>query len=155
MERLIRLLQIKTTRSAWIFLFGSAAMFLFGVYISLGGFNSSSEPSGFALPFLAPWFLITGSYMAIVLWTLFSARGQRYLAIEEQKIAATGKSWLWYGKFLFACYAAAFASLMLLGILALPFAEYRVLEVMFRPSAGGYLLLLGFLWAPLIFRYLK
>lgn len=130
-------------------------MFLVTAYISLGGFNSSGEPSRVILLIGLPWFLLTGSYMAIAVWTLLSDRGKKYLAIEEQTIATSGRNLLWYAKFLFACYAAAFASMMLLGVLALPFAEYRVLEAMFRPNAGGYLLLLGFFWAPLIFRYLK
>jgi hypothetical protein len=155
MERLVRFLQIKTTRSAWVFLFGSAAMFLFTAYISLGGFNSSGEPSTVTLLIGLPWFLVTGSYMAIAIWALISDRGKKYLAVEEQTIATSSKNLLWYAKFLFACYAAAFASMMLLGVLALPFAEYRVLEAMFRPGVGGYVLLWGFFWAPLIFRYLK
>ena len=130
-------------------------MFLFGVYVLLGGFSNAGGASWSALPILAPWFLISGSYIAIALWTLFSARGQHYLAIEQEQMATVRRSWLWYGKFLFACYAAAFASFMLLGVLALPFAEYRVLEAMYRPYGGSFLIFLGFLWAPLIFRYLK
>lgn len=155
MERLLRLLQIKPTRSAWIFLFGSAAMFLFTTYISLGGFTGWATPSRFVLLTLAPWFLLTGAYIAIAIWALTSARGQQYIAIKQERIVTARRNWLWYGKFLFACYAAAFASFMLLGILALPFAEHRVFEAMFRPNGGYYLLFLGFLWAPLIFRYLK
>jgi hypothetical protein len=155
MERLVRILQIKTPRSARVFLFGSVVMFLWGVYILLGGLSRSGHASWGALPVLAPWFLISASYIAIALWALVSARGQQYLAIEEERMATAQRNWLWYGKFLFACYAAAFASFMLLGVLALPFAEYRVLEAMFRPYGGYYLLGLGLLWAPLIFRYLK
>jgi hypothetical protein len=155
MERLVRILQIKTPRSARVFLFGSVVMFLWGVYIVLRGLSSSGHASWGALPVLAPWFLISASYIAIALWALVSARGQQYLAIEEERMATAQRNWLWYGKFLFACYAAAFASFMLLGVLALPFAEYRVLEAMFRPYGGYYLLGLGLLWAPLIFRYLK
>ena len=155
MERLVRILQIKTPRSARVFLFGSVVMFLWGVYILLGGFSSSGRASWGALPILAPWFLISASYIAVALWTLLSARGQQYLAIEQERMATAQRNWFWYGKFLFACYAAAFASFMLLGVLALPFAEHRVLEAMFRPYGGYYLLGLGLLWAPLIFRYLK
>ncbi len=155
MERFVRFLQIKTARSAWIFLFGSAAMFLFAAYIGFGGVSSSGEPSRASLSIIAPWLLLTGFYMAVAVWTLKSARGQRYLAIEQERVTYSKRTLLWYGKFLFACYAAAFASMMLLGVLALPFAEYRVFEAMFRPGVGGYVLLLGFFWAPLIFRYLK
>ena len=130
-------------------------MFLFTAYISLGAFTGWAKPSGFALLVFAPWFLLTLAYMAIAFWALFSARGKIFIEVEEQKTTASEKSLLWYGRFLFACYAAAFASMMLLGVLALPFAEYRVLEAMFRPNAGAYLLLLAFFWAPFIFRYLK
>jgi hypothetical protein len=155
MERLVRILQIKTTRSARVFLFGSIVMFLWGVYILLGGLSSSGSASWSALPFVAPWLLISTSYIAMALWTLFSARGQQYLAIEQERTTTARRDWLWYGKFLFACYAAGFASFMLLGILALPFAEYRVIEAMFRPYGGYFLLCLAFLWSPLIFRHLK
>ena len=130
-------------------------MFLFGAYILLGGFTGWATPSISGLLTLAPWFLVTGAYIAIAIWVLTSARGQRYIAIEQERIVTARRNWLWYGKFLFACYAAAFASFVLLGILALPFAEDRVLEAMFRPTGDYYLLFLGFLWAPLIFRYLK
>lgn len=130
-------------------------MFLFGAYVLLGGFSASGNTSGFAVTLLAPWFLISGSYIAIALWTLFSARGQRYLAIEQETIANAQRDVIWYVRFLIACYAAAIASMILLGILALPFAEYRVLEAMSQPYGGFYFLFLGFLWSPVIFRYLK
>jgi len=65
------------------------------------------------------------------------------------------RNWHWYGKFLFACFAAAFASFMLLGVLALPFVGYGALEAIFQPYGRYYFIGLSLLWAPLIFRFLK
>jgi hypothetical protein len=45
--------------------------------------------------------------------------------------------------------------MMLAGVIALPFAEYRVLLGMFQPIGGLAILVLWFLWVPVMVRYLK
>ena len=149
--------QIKTVRSAWVFLFGSALLFLFGAYQA--AFSPAFPPGDpgrdFEITFLSFWFLIAGIYMAVASWALFSAKGREHLEAQEQIPIKGNRTMLWYVKFLFACYAAAFATMIFLGILSLPFAGYAGLEAMFSPNSGLYLLIAALLWSPLIFRYLK
>ena len=157
MTRILSLFQIKTVRSAWIFLFGSALLFLFGAYqTALSPAFSPGDPGrDFEITFFSFWFLIAGIYMAVACWALFSAKGREYLEAQEQIPIKGNRTILWYVKFLFACYAAAFATMMFLGILSLPFAGYAGLEAMFSPNSGLYLLIAALVWSPLIFRYLK
>ena len=157
MTRILSLFQIKTVRSAWVFLVGSALMFAFGAYQAL---TSPAYPLGdprgnFEVTFFLFWFVVLGAYIAVASWTLFSVRGRAYLAAQEEIPIKGNRTVLWYIKFLFACYAAAFATMMLLGVLSLPFAGYAGLEAMFSPNSGLYLLIAGLVWSPLIFRYLK
>ena len=157
MTRILSLFQIKTVRSAWVFLVGSGLMFAFGAYQAL---TSPAYPLGdprnnFEVTFFLFWFVVLGAYIAIASWALFSVRGRAYLAAQEQIPIKGNRTVLWYIKFLFACYAAAFATMMLLGVLSLPFAGYAGLEAMFSPNSGLYLLVAGLVWSPLIFRYLK
>lgn len=70
-------------------------------------------------------------------------------------MSKTKRTWRWWLKCAFASYAAAFATMMLLGVIALPFAEYRVLLAMFQPIGGLAILFLCFLWGPVMARYLK
>jgi hypothetical protein len=155
MTRILSLFQIKTVRSAWVFLVGSGLLLLFGAYQA---FKAPHIPSGDAGEFfviISFWFLVAGAYMAIASWALFSEKGRAYLETQEQMPIKGNRGVLWFLKFLFACYAAAFATTMLLGILALPFAGFDGLEAMFGPNSGMYLLVTGLVWSPLIFRYLK
>lgn len=157
MPTILRLFQIKTIRSAWVFLVGSGLLFIFGMYqiaITLF-FRPNQFIYSFEITALSFWLLVTGAYMAIASWALFSQKGRTYLETEEQIPIKGNRGVLWGLKFMFACYAAAFATMMLLGILVLPFAGYAGLEAMFSPSSGLYLFIAGLLWSPLIFRYLK
>mgnify|MGYP001821619564 CR=1 FL=1 len=157
MTRILTLLQIKTTRSAWVFLVGSGLLFLFGLYqvLTTPSIPSAEPGAYFEITFMSFWFLASGAYMAIASWALFNEKGRAYLQAQEQMPIKGNRTILWYLKFLFACYAAAFATMMLLGILALPFAGYAGLEAMFSPNSGIYLLVVGLFWSPLIFRFLK
>ena len=157
MVRILSLFQIKTARSAWVFLVGSGLMFVFGAYQVI---TSPSYPPGdprgnFETTFFSFWFLVAGTYIAIASWALFSIRGRAYLTAQEKIPIKGNRTVVWYLKFLFACYAAAFATMMLLGVLSLPFAGYAGLEAMFSPESGLYLLIAGLVWSPLVFRYLK
>jgi hypothetical protein len=157
MTRILTLFQIKTVRSAWVFFFGSALLVLFGAYQAA---TSPAYPSGdprrdFDITFLSFWFVIGAVYMGIASWALFSEKGRRYLEAQEQIPIKGNRTILWYIKFLFACYAAALATMMFLGVLSLPFAGFAGLEAMFSPNIGLYLLVAGLVWSPLIFRYLK
>ena len=157
MTRILSLFQIKTVRSAWVFLVGSGLLFVFGAYQALKAPRVTSGEPGeyFEITFLSFWFLVAGAYMAIASWALFSEKGRTYLETQEQIPIKGNRGVLWFLKFLFACYAAAFATMMLLGVLALPFAGFSGLEAMFSPNSGMYLLVAGLVWSPLIFRYLK
>lgn len=157
MTRILSLFQIKTVRSAWIFLIGSGLMFAFGAYQA---FTSHAFPLGdprgnLEVTFFLFWFVVLGAYISVASWALFSVKGRAYLSTQAKIPIRGNRTVLWYIKFLFACYAAAFATMMLLGVLSLPFVGYAGLEAMFSPSSGLNLLITGLAWSPLIFRYLK
>lgn len=157
MIRILSLFQIKTVRSAWVFLVGSGLLFVFGVFQA---FKAPHIPSGepgaaFVIVSLSFWFLVAGAYMAIASWALFSAKGRAYLESQEQIPIKGNRGILWFLKFIFACYASAFASMMLMGVLALPFAGFSGLEEIFSQNSGTYLLVAGLVWSPLIYRHLK
>jgi hypothetical protein len=151
MTRILSLFQIKTVRSAWVFLAGSGLLFAFGVY------QAVTAPKDLEIPtaFLMFWFLVSLTYMVIASWALISKKGRSYLKAQEQIPIKGNRGVLWFIKFLFACYAASLATIMLLSILTLPFAGYSVQQAMFGPFIGLYLFITGLVWAPLIFRYLK
>jgi len=118
-------------------------------------FSEEESVKSFEIIFFSFWFLVSGTYMAIASWALFNEKGRAYLREQEQIPTKGNRSILWFVKFLFACYAAAFATVMLLGVLALPFAGYAGLKAMFSHNSGMYFLIVGLFWSPLIFRYLK
>lgn len=157
MTQLLSLLQIKTVRSAWVFLVGSALMFVFGAYQAVvsSAHALAEARSHFDILFFAVWFFLTGAYVGIASWALYSTEGRAFLVAQENVPVKGNRTVFWYLKFLFACYAAAFATLFLWGILSLPFAGYVGLEAMMSPESGFYFLAAGLVWAPMIFRYLK
>ena len=157
MKRILVLFQIKTIRSAWVFLVGSVLLFAFGAYQALTSpAYPHSDPRGnFAVSFFSIWFVVLGIYIAVASWALFSDRGRAYLTEQEYIPIKGNRKVLWYIKFLFACYAAAFATVMLLGVLSLPFVGFVGIEAMFSPGSGIYLLFAALVWSPLIYRYLK
>ena len=157
MSRILSLFQIKTVRSAWAFFIASTLLFLLGVYQAVASsFAWSNDPGQeFDITFLLFWFFILGMYIAIASWALFSKKGREFLETQQQVPIRGNRTVLWYLKFLFACYAAAFATMLLLGILSLPFAGYAGLDAMFSPNSALYLLAAALVWSPLIFRHLK
>jgi len=157
MTRILSLFQIKSVRSAWVFLLGSGLMFVFGTYqaVTFPSYPSGDPRGNFETTFFLFWFLVAGTYIAIASWALFSVKGRAYLTAQEKIPLKGNRTVLWYPKFLFACCAAAFATIMLLGILLLPFTGYAGLEVMFGPESSLYFLIAGLFWSPLVFRYLK
>ena len=157
MTKILSILQIKTVRSAWAFLVGSGLLFLFGVYqvLTTPSIPSAEPGACFEIMFFSFWFLLTGAYLAIASWALFCEKGRAYIEAQEQMPIQGNRGILWFLKFLFACYAAAFATMMLIGLLALPFAGNAGFEAMFSPNSGLYLLVAGLVWSPLIYRYLK
>lgn len=157
MTHILALFQIKTVRSAWVFLIGSGIMFIFGAYQGISNFTFSlNDPDGqIKTILLLPWVIVTGLYISIASWALYSVKGRSFLESQEQIPIKGNRTILWYIKFLFACYASALATLMLLGVLALPFVGHVVLDSMFSHNSGMYFLLAGFTWSPLIFRHLK
>lgn len=157
MTRILSLFQIKTVRSAWVFFVGSGLLFVFGVYQA---FKAPLIPSGdpgayFVMASLSLWLLVAGLYMGIASLALFSEKGRAYIEVQEQMPIKGNRGVLWFLKFLFACFAAAFATIMLLGVLALPFAGFSGFEALFSSNSGLYLLVAGLVWSPLIFRFLK
>jgi len=157
MKRILSLFQIKTVRSAWVFLVGSGLMLAFGAYMVLT--SPTYPPDGpmgnFEVTFFFFWLAVLGSYVLIASWALFSVRGRAYLAEQEQITIKGNRTILWYIKLLFACYASALATMILLGVLSLPFAGYAGLEAMLSPNSGLYLLIAGLVWSPLIFQRLR
>lgn len=157
MTRILSFFQVKTVRSAWVFLVGSVVMFFSGAYIALSGLRERPKhvPLEFELTVFILWIAITGSYVVIASWALFSERGRAYLS-EQEKIPLQGnRTFAWYRRFFTACFGAAFASWMLLSVVALPFVGFKGLELLGDNNFTLYLLLLSFAWAPIIFRYLK
>ncbi len=154
---ILKLFQIKSIRSARVFLFGSGLLFFFGVYQLIVNIKSLAEIQikHFEITFFLFWFLICMAYIIIACWALFNKKGKAYLESQEKITINSNKNILWYFKFLFACYAASFATLILLGVVALPFSGTAGFEVMFSPNRGVYFLVSGLIWSPLIFRYLK
>lgn len=61
----------------------------------------------------------------------------------------------WYGKLVFACYAASFALYMLLGVVTLPIFGMAVLDSMFSSYAPFVFVVLMLLVSPIIYRRLK
>ncbi len=58
-------------------------------------------------------------------------------------------------KIFFACYAVAFVTAMLIGVLTLPIVGYTEFKIMTGPNSGLYLSVMGLLWSPLIYNYLR
>ena len=156
MQKILHFLQIKTIRSAWVFLVGSGLMFLFGIYqlIKYPQIFSESPTQYFEFVFFPLWFLITSTYMAIGYWALFSNKGKEHLKEQEKTTLKGNRNIFWFFKFLFACYGAAFATIMFLGVVALPFGGSEGF-IFSSPNRGIYVLICGLVWSPLIFKYLK
>ena len=153
MTRILKLFQIHTFRSAWVFLIGSGILFIYGLYQSL---IYTNQILNLEITFFAFWFLICATYIAIASWGLFSKEGKIYLESQEKIILKNKKNIYWYFKFLFACYAAAFATMILLGVISLPFTGHSGFDaVLNSPNRGLYLLVCGLIWAPQIFKNLK
>jgi hypothetical protein len=62
---------------------------------------------------------------------------------------------LWYLKWLFASYAAAFALFMLGVVLSLPFAGFEFAEFWFGPYGGAAQVATALVLSPFIYRRLK
>jgi hypothetical protein len=99
------------------------------------------------------WILITGAYVAIATWALLSKDGRSFL--NEEKEADQKSKFLWYLKLIFACYAAALATFIFVGVALLPVVGFSVLDAAVESGAGLLLLLVGLLWAPFISKHLK
>jgi len=150
LEALLSIFQIKTVRSAWVFLAGSSLLFLFGVYQAI---RYSSEIYSFNAIYYSVWFLISGVYIGLASWALITTKGREYLAAQER--IPFKRTMLWYLKFLIACYGMAFGSLILIGILSLPFFGYAGFDAIFSPNSRLYFLVAGLIWAPIVFWKLK
>ena len=154
MTKILAIFQITTKRSAWAFLFGSVLLFLFGIYQVLFAITPLSDtPNGsFIVNLFSIWFLVTGIYIVISIWALFSAKGRNYLELQESRPKT--KPIVWYAKFLFACFAASLATVILCSTLLLPFLGHTGFDA-FVEYLGLLILLIGLLWSPVIFKYLK
>lgn len=131
---------------------------LFGIYLE--GFNIRALWAllgytfflGIGTMFMLFWIIPIGA----IAGGMYEKRSNKACVAAQENIPIKGnRTVLWYLKFLFACYAAASATMVLLGVLSLPFAGYAGLEAMFSPESGLYLLIAGLVWSPLVFRYLK
>ena len=158
MQRILTFLQIKTTRSAWVFLLGSGLLFLFGIYQLVMYPEIITKPSiiYFERIFFTFWFLITATYIAIGYWAIFSEKGKEHIKAQEKITIEDKRNILWYFKFLFACYAASLGTMIALIVILLPFIGFSGADGVFgSPNQGVYLLVSGLVWSPFIFKHLK
>ncbi len=100
MHRILHFLQIKTIRSAWVFLVGSGFLFLFGIYqlIKYPQIFSKSPTQYFEIIFFPFWFLITSIYIAIGYWALFSIKGKEHLKEQEKTSVKGNRNIFWFFK---------------------------------------------------------
>lgn len=158
MQRILNFLQVKTIRSAKVYLIGSEILFFFGIYQLVMHPQILSEPSikHFEITFFSFWFLVTATYVVIGCWTLLTEKGKEHLKVREKIVIKGNRNIIWYFKFLFACYAAALGTMIALVVLLLPFVGFSGIDGVFgSPKQGLYLLVSGLVWSPLIFRNLK
>ena len=158
MQRILNFLQVKTIRSARVFLIGSGLLFVFGVYQLVMYPQILSEPATkhFQIIFFSFWFLVTATYVVIGYWALFTKKGKEHLKAQEKILIKGSRNIFWYFKFLFACYAAGLGTLIASDVLLLPFVGLSGIDGIFGSHKKGlFLLVSGLVWSPLIFRYLK
>lgn len=158
MRKLLNFLQVKTIRSAKNFLIGAAVLFLYGVlqFFLYPELIPRIQESVFEIIFFSFWFLITSVYIALACWALFTVNGKEFINSQEISNAKINRNIFWYFKFLFATYAASLGTMILLGVISLPFAGYSGFDGMLAsPKNGLYTLVCGLVWTPLIFKNLK
>jgi hypothetical protein len=74
---------------------------------------------------------------------------------EHEQTSQTHRNWLWYARFLFACYAAGFACWMLSLLIVLFTAGFEVVEAWVIRFSGVIMTALAIMWSPLIWRRLR
>jgi hypothetical protein len=148
MTAILRVFQIKTFRSAWSFLIFSCFLFVLGLFYFFSASNLGAE-------FVVSWLILVGLYVVIAAWALFSTTGKEYLQSQEDAPLNKSKGVLWYPKFLFACYAAGFATMFFLAIAVLPIFGTYLIIALFEPGGAIYILAAGAIWSPLVFKHLK
>ncbi len=148
MTFILKILQIKTIRSAWVLLAGSILMFLFGInrFVFIG------EEIFFLF---ATWTILAGIFFAIALWSLFSKKGRIYLERQEQSINQTNRNLIWWFKFVFVCYIAATGTVALLAVLTMALDNPQISNIFSDSNGNLYFFLIGLCWSPIVFKYLK
>ena len=124
--RILRLLQIKTVRSAWVSLVGSTLMFLFPIYLFIAypeQIAPAPEELVSDIALFSAIFLAAGSYVVLASWALFSPAGRKYL-VEQEALPTGSRRTLWslilhVLKVLFAGYAAAIGTLIVVVVSSL------------------------------------
>lgn len=159
--RILRLFQIKTVRSAWVFLVGSVLMFLFPIYILLAHPEQiAPTPAELVsdVAFFSAWFVAAGSYIALASWALFSSAGRHYLMeLEARPIEAHPTLWpliLRVLKVLFASYALTIVTFVAVLLSAFTLDRQDIIE-----WVVDHLVLFTALsvlcWFPIMWRNLK
>jgi hypothetical protein len=132
-------------------------MLLWGLYVELGGFSEAPNDDAIKLHLTisAIWVVVSGAGIASAGWALFSEKGRAYLSAQDLLVIKGNRTIGWYMKFLTACYGAAGGTWMLLSVLALPFFGYEGFMLLASDYFWLYILVIGVLWSPIIYRYLK
>ena len=157
MERILDFFQIITPRSARLFSIGSVALFVFGIfacrYALMSGLYRGSL--SYLITFYSIWFLVTGAYIGLGGWALFSEKGRSFLSEARKESSPGRRSPFWYLRFLFACFGIAFATILLMSTVFLLLLGPTVLDKLIVTDGWIYLTAFAFLWAPFIYKHLK
>ena len=114
-----------------------------------------SESLSYLVTFYSIWFLVTGAYISLGGWALFSINGRSFLSRAEKEITPGSYDFFWYTRFLFACFGIAFATIVLMSTVFLLLLGPIELHKLFVTDGGIYLTAFGLMWAPFIYKYLK
>ena len=157
MTMILRLLQIKTTRSAWVLLVGSILMFLFGVNQFVA---SPSHPQGdprgeFFVLLFSIWTALTGILIVIAIWSLFSRKGRSYLETQEESQNQADRNLVWWFKFVIVCYVAAFGTAIPLEVIITAMDIPSFPNILGESYTNLYLLIIALCWSPIVFKHLK
>jgi len=157
MERILDFLEIITPRAAKLLLIGSVALFVSGIFAVRNALMSGlySESLSYLVTFYSIWFLVSGFYIALSGWALFSGNGQDFLSKAGKETTTGSHDFFWYTRFLFACFGIAFATIVLMSTVFLLLLGPIVLHKLFVTDGGIYLTAFGLLWAPFIYKHLK
>jgi hypothetical protein len=158
LKKVLDLMHIKSVSSAWVFIGAFGLLLLTIVYeqiVSPSGMYAGSEDDIDAFLPVIGLIVMSLAYIGISSWALLSSGGRKLLAEQEKISDQTGRTIAWWPKFLFACIAAAFMSLILVEAFVLPLIGQNGVDLVSGPNSWMYFLIVGLAWSPLVYRFLK